>query len=956
MIERTFVSTRKHLTWWAVGATTVTALAIGTTAAPTRAEAPTGATGAGGYLAPYYTAGDVTGDDEITKADLDVLVPAVGTGEGDDGWADVSPADYDEDGEITLADVAALSARILYDDGSFELVEASALDMQKAMNAGVVTSVELTQAYLDRIAAYDGLVDDEHARALNSIISTSDVALAAAAASDAARAQNGGPRSMLDGIPIVLKDNYNTADMPTTGGCGCWDDNQTADDAFMVEGLRDAGAIILAKATLDEFAFGFASEYSAFLPTGTSKLVASPYSLSRTAGGSSGGTGASISASLGAIGFGTDTGGSIRVPSSYNQLVGVRPTVGLTSRDGIIPLALSQDTGGPMARSVSDAAIALDAVVGVDPLDPVTSEQAAGDVPTSYTRFLDPTALKGRKVGYLASMRGTNPTTTRLFDQAIADLVAQGATVEAITIDGISPVLGEGSGSTNEMKHDLDGYIASYLSDDVAADSLSGIIDSGRFVPSRASTYTTRNSITPTQYADWMSTHTAAIANGETVLTGALDANGLDALIYPSTNPYSTLSTNLRLSPNTGMPSVTVPMGQGVEGESIPGAGVNLEFIGRNYSEGDLLGMAYAYEQATAHRTAPAAYPALAGDVFPALGSDETAEAGTGVVTIGAAPAELAIGEEFTVTVSQSAADLYAYGLTLGYDPTRIAYVDGSATTATTGSTYEETGEGTVSVTHTKLGTSPTSSGDTELVTLTFRALASGPATITGSALTTVDGSGGTTDVGSFGSATVEVDLDPAPQAVSAPSISGTPQVGHTLSAAPAVWDLDGVVTSRQWLAGGTPIAGATEATYRLRPGDVGQPISVVETATLDQHAAGKSTSAATAAVTPATTATTAKLRKKAVAKGRKARIAITVSADPTTGLVPAGAVRVVYGGEVVATQAALADGTATVAFKARLAKRLERGESVLRKVKVVYLPAPGYQASSTVLTLRVRR
>ncbi|WP_139178790.1 amidase family protein, partial [Curtobacterium sp. MCBA15_005] len=174
----------------------------------------------------------------------------------------------------------------------------------------------------------------------------------------AERAEHG-MTSMLLGVPIAVKDNYDTKDMPTTGGCGCWDDNQTDTDAAMVTGLRDAGAVILAKASLDEFAFGFVSEFSSNQPAGSSLLVASPYNTAQTAGGSSGGTGAAISANLAGIGFGTDTGGSIRVPSTYNQLVGIRPTVGLTSRDGIIPLALSQDTGGPITRSVTDAAVAL---------------------------------------------------------------------------------------------------------------------------------------------------------------------------------------------------------------------------------------------------------------------------------------------------------------------------------------------------------------------------------------------------------------------------------------------------------------------------------------------------------------------------------------------------------------------------------------------------------------------
>ena len=602
---------RASLAVAALGAAVLTA----GTAGPASSEeaAPAAAGERGPYLAPYHTAGDLTGDQAVTQEDLDLLVQALGAAEGDAAWADVAAADLDADGEIELTDVADLSQRMVYDDGPFTLVEASALDMQKAMNAGVTTSVELTQDYLARIAAYDELTDATHPRALSSIITTGDrAALDAAAASDAARAANGGPRSMLDGVPVVVKDNYDTRDMPTSAGHGSWKDNQTEDDAFMVDGLRDAGAVILAKATLDEWAFGFASEYTTDSAPGSSRLVASPYVLGRTAGGSSGGTGASIAANLGGIGFGTDTGGSIRVPSSYNQLVGIRPTVGLASRDGIVPLALSQDTGGPMARSVSDAAIALDAVTGVDPNDPITSEQQ-DRVPPSYTSYLDPTALEGARIGFLSSMVGSNATTVRLFAQAKADLVAQGATVTEIatTPAAIAATLNEPSGSSNEFKHDLDLYIAKHLDPDVPTRSLQAIIDSGHVVPGRAGTYSSRNAVTPTQYQTWMGSHGTAIANGEVAVEALLAERDLDVLMFPSGNPYGTIGTHLRLSPNPDMPSVTVPMGQATAAEAIPGAGVNLELLGPSYSEGLLIGLAHDYEQATRHRTAPALYPAL---------------------------------------------------------------------------------------------------------------------------------------------------------------------------------------------------------------------------------------------------------------------------------------------------------------------------------------------------------
>lgn len=599
---------------------TTAALVVGAVAAagsfalpPAPAEA---AVAPAPFLMPFYTELDLTGDDVVDEADLAIGTGFIGLTDEDAGWDAAALLDGDADGAITLLDLAELSQRIVYDDGPFELVEATAIDMQAAMNAGVVSSVDITEQYIARIAAYDRTLVDmaTGGRALNSIITVGgETALAAAAAADAIRAEQGMISPLL-GIPVAVKDNYNTVDMVTTGGCGCWDDNQTTSDATMVVGLRDAGAIVLAKASLDEFAFGFSSQFSSFQPAGSATFVASPYLTSFTAGGSSGGTGAAVAANLAGIGFGTDTGGSIRVPATYNQLVGVRPTVGLASRAGIIPLALSQDTGGPITRTVLDSAIAMDAVVGIDPLDPVTSRQE-GLVPTSYTSFLDEDALDGARIGFVASMVGTNATTVRLWGEARAQLEAMGATVvEVPASTEFSAVLAEPSGSTNEFQHDLDEYIADYLDPDVTARSLLGILEDGRYVPSRRGTYESRAAITEETYQGWAGpegTHTIALATGKQTVTGILDANELDALIYPSGTPYGTQGLNMRLSPNSGMPSVTVPMGQASDTEARTGAGVNLEFLGRDFDEGTLLGLAYAFEQATQHRVTPPLYGPL---------------------------------------------------------------------------------------------------------------------------------------------------------------------------------------------------------------------------------------------------------------------------------------------------------------------------------------------------------
>jgi len=620
--ESSVTTTHRRAATGGLATLTIGGLVLGAVSAPAATAAPEPRTAP--LLAPYWTELDLTGDAQVTTADLDVVAAALGATSGDAGWDDVAAADADDDGTITVADLAAVSQRMVYDDGPFELVEASVLDMQAAMNAGTTTSVEITQEYLDRIAAYDATLVDPGAggRALHSIITTSDVALEAAARADAVRASDG-MTSLLLGVPVAVKDNYDTKDMPTTGGCGCWDANQTATDAAMVEGLRADGAVILAKASLDEFAFGFVSEHSAFQAAGTSTLVASPYVTSRTAGGSSGGTGAAIAANLAGLGLGTDTGGSIRVPSSYNQLVGVRPTVGLASRDGIIPLALSQDTGGPMARSVLDAAVALDAVAGVDAADPVTSRQE-GKVPASYTQFLDAGALDGARIGYVPSMIGTNTTTRRLWEETRATLERRGATVVEVTPpttwspvlpNGFASVLNEGSGSTNEFKHDLDAYVAAHLAPQVEARSLAGIVESGRYVPSRRSTYVSRDAVTEETYQAWAGpegSHTKVLAEGKELVTAMLDDADLDALVYPSANPYGTIGTNLRLSPNTGLPAVSVPIGQAVESDAtVTGGGVNIELLGRDFDEGPLLGLAYALEQATHARTSPALYGPL---------------------------------------------------------------------------------------------------------------------------------------------------------------------------------------------------------------------------------------------------------------------------------------------------------------------------------------------------------
>src|SRR4029077_20326323 len=247
------------------------------------------------------------------------------------------------------------------------------------------TAEKLVQLCLARIDAYD-----RKGPSLHAVMTLNPKALETARALDAER-KTKGPRSPLHGIPVVLKDNYNTADLPTTGGSVLLEGSIPSDDAFLVKKLRAAGAIVLAKVNLSEFASG-----GAHSSLGGQSL--NPHDLARTPSGSSSGTGVAIAAAYAPLGLGTDTGGSIRGPSTVNGIVGLKPTLGLLSRSGIIPLSLSFDTGGPMARSVSDVAVALGVMTGVDPTDPATSK-SAGPSETDYTKYLKADALRGARIG-----------------------------------------------------------------------------------------------------------------------------------------------------------------------------------------------------------------------------------------------------------------------------------------------------------------------------------------------------------------------------------------------------------------------------------------------------------------------------------------------------------------------------------------------------------------------------
>jgi len=481
----------------------------------------------------------------------------------------------------------------------FELMETTISDIQKAVSQGKLSYKKLTQMYLDRINKYD----DQGVK-LNAIITVNSKALETAEALDKEREEKG-IRGPLHGIPIIVKDNYATGDLPTTAGCLCLKDAVPTHDAEMVKKLKDAGAIVIGKANLDEFASGI---------TGASSLggqTLNPYALDRNPGGSSAGTGAAVAANFALAGLGTDTGGSIRIPSSYNSLVGIRPTIGLTSRDGIIPLALTQDVGGPMARTVTDAAILLGISSGYD-VDDVATAYGVGRSKNDYSKDLNEAGLKGARIGVATELFGTKPEempVTNLINAAVADLKKLGATTIPVTIPNLAEILKYPSLSGYEFKFQLNDYLAKYQPD-APYHTLTEIINSGQFYKPLEESYKTRDArdLEATEYKDIVLKRTKLTRDA---LLKVMADNNLDAIVYPSTlgttvvvGEPSKAGSNNRLSPYSGFPSISVPAGFTTEG--LP---AGIEFLGRPFDESTLIKFAYSYEQGTHNRKAPELLP-----------------------------------------------------------------------------------------------------------------------------------------------------------------------------------------------------------------------------------------------------------------------------------------------------------------------------------------------------------
>ncbi len=491
---------------------------------------------------------------------------------------------------------------------SFDVVEATIADIHEAMRQGRVTSRELVQHYLDRIEAYD-----KRGPAVNAIVAINPNALARADELDRQFAETGDFAGPLHGIPIIVKDNYDTHDLPTTAGSLSLAGSIPPDDAFQVRKIREAGAIVLAKSNMAEFAFSPYHTVGSALPGHTRN----PYALNRVPAGSSGGTGAAVAASFGAVGLGTDTGNSIRGPSSHNALVGIRSTMGLTSRDGIVPLYLDRDIGGPMARSVADAVAILDVIAGYDPADPIT-EASQRRRPQRYADYVREDGLAGTRIGVVRQISDTetaDPEVRERFEAALDAMRRSGAVIVDPADVPEQDEIPLGQRWCRRFRHDINAYLAS-LGPEAPFQNLEEIIASRRYHPSISSSLEYFQGIEGVP--DENEACQRARRNAERLRAGVrlvMETHDLDALVHPTWSNPPRLIGDLNtphgdnsqyLSPHTGFPAITVPMG--FVRDSLP---VGLQIVGDAWSEPKLIAIAFAFEQATKHRRPPSNTPPL---------------------------------------------------------------------------------------------------------------------------------------------------------------------------------------------------------------------------------------------------------------------------------------------------------------------------------------------------------
>jgi amidase len=494
--------------------------------------------------------------------------------------------------------------------GPFRFQEATIAGIHAAFASGQLTCVQLVKLYLDRIAAYD-----RQGPSLNAIITVNPRALDIAAEMDRSYRADPAGAGPLHCIPIILKDNFNTSDMPTSGGNVSMKTSTPPADAFTVARMRKAGALILAKANMQEFARGGMSISS------LGGQVHNPYDLGRTPGGSSGGTGAAIAANFAVLGTGSDTGQSIRSPASANNLVGIRATRGLVSRAGVIPNSLTQDEIGPLARTVTDAARLLDVMAGYDPADPITAF-GIGRKPESYTQSLRKDALKGVRIGVMANLFGAaerHAEVNRVMEGVIERMAGLGAIIVRFDLpeyDTLAPIV---STSQFEARTVTERYFA-------ALGPNAPIRSFAELVAARTSAVqqTLEAEIAVVDGTNSQAYKERTLNRDKLRLAVAKKMADLDlqAILYPlqkilvaPITAEDQLERNGTLSNGTGFPAVTFPGGFSSPTSSAPlGVPVGAELLGPDYSEARLLAYAYAFEQASGLRKLPKSTPPLPGE------------------------------------------------------------------------------------------------------------------------------------------------------------------------------------------------------------------------------------------------------------------------------------------------------------------------------------------------------
>jgi amidase len=491
--------------------------------------------------------------------------------------------------------------------GGFELDEETISSLQEKMTAGKYSSQQITRLYLDRIAAID-----KKGPMLRAVIEINPDALAIANAMDDER-KAGKTRGPLHGIPVLIKDNIDTADkMQTTAGSLALEGHIATKDSFVAKKLREAGAVIMGKTNLSEWA-NFRSSHSSSGWSSRGGQTKCPYILDHNPCGSSSGSGVAVAANLCAVAVGTETDGSVTCPASVNGIVGLKPTVGLVSRSGIIPISTTQDTAGPMARTVKDVAILLSAMAGVDAADRVT-EESEGKAHADYTRFLDANGLKGKRIGIEKKPQGDNQFMLSLIKKAVDLLKQQGA--EIIEIEYFDKISKLGDAEFEVMKYEFKAGLNKYLSTATAkVKTLKDVIDFNKANEDKAMPYFKQETLEASQKMEDLDSKGYKEAlqkshfDSKRIIDGVMQTNKLDAICGLTMGPACSIDVVYgdrwgdvfltQPAAISGYPHISVPVGMVYD---LP---VGISFFGSPYSENVLLTIAYAYEQASMHRVPP---------------------------------------------------------------------------------------------------------------------------------------------------------------------------------------------------------------------------------------------------------------------------------------------------------------------------------------------------------------